>query len=131
VGIRFPRAVDFDRTSRLTVGGVTQVRRDAAVFPLELLDGVEGRIAGEEPDGCVESAARKQQERNAGTGLLVIDADLAFLVELARARLLRKQARHGGRCCSSNTRGQYRASGRIHNYVLLGTALSVGATLPR
>src|SRR5258705_13879613 len=95
----FPGPVDFDRTSRLAVGGVAQVRRDTAVFALELLDRVERRVAGEEANRRVQSAARKQQQREAGAGLLVVDANRAFFVELAPvACLLSKQAGHGGPC---------------------------------
>ena len=116
VGMRFPRPADLDGTSRLPVWGVSEVCCDAAVFPFELLDRVEGRIAGEEADGRVQSAARKQQQREAGTGLLVVDANRASFVELARfARLLSKQVLHGGRRRGRNPRGQYAASGRIHN----------------
>src|SRR4029077_6032297 len=91
VGIGFPRPVDFARTSRLAAGGVAQVRRDTAVLPLELLDRVERRVASEEANGRVQSAARKQQQREAGTGLLIVDANRASLVKLVPfARLLSK-----------------------------------------
>src|ERR1035437_7633479 len=49
--------------------GVAQVRRDAAVLSLELLDRVKGRALGEEGDGRVQSPAGDEQQREAGTGL--------------------------------------------------------------
>jgi hypothetical protein len=73
---------------------------------LELLNRVERRVTSEEANGRVQSAARKQQQREAGTGLLIVDADRASFVELAPlASLLSKYARHGGRCRSCNTGG--------------------------
>src|SRR5215813_8747411 len=80
VGIGFPWPVDFHRTSRLAAGGVAQVRRDAAIFSLELLDGVERRVAGEEANGRVQSTAREQQQREAGTSLLIVNANWAFFI---------------------------------------------------
>jgi hypothetical protein len=41
VGERLPRPIDFYRTGGLAAGSVAQVRRDAAILPLELLDRVE------------------------------------------------------------------------------------------
>jgi hypothetical protein len=42
VGVGLPGPIDFDRAGRLAGDGVAQVRRDAAILPLELLDRVEG-----------------------------------------------------------------------------------------
>jgi hypothetical protein len=42
IGIGFPRPVDLDGAGGLAAGGVAQVRRDAAVFSLELLDRGKG-----------------------------------------------------------------------------------------
>src|SRR5207244_7098452 len=98
-------------------GGVAQVRRDAAILSLELLNGVEGRVAGEEGYGRVQSPAGKQHQREAGPGLLIVDANGAFFVELASssfAGLLSNCGRHGGRCASRGAGCQYRASGRTH-----------------
>src|SRR4051812_11772014 len=95
VGIGFPRSVDFERTGRLAARRVAQVRSDTAVFALELLDRVERRVAGEEADRGVQSAAWKQQQREAGTGLLVVDANRARFVKFALPRLLGKHARYG------------------------------------
>jgi hypothetical protein len=45
VGVGVPRPVDLDRAGGLAGGSVAQVRRDAAILSLELLNGVEGRVA--------------------------------------------------------------------------------------
>src|SRR6266576_2380225 len=55
-----------------------------------------------------------EQQREAGTGLLIVDANGAFFVELASssfARLLSKCARQGGRCRCRGACCQYDASG--------------------
>ena len=44
VGVGVPRPVDLERAGGLAAVGVAQVRRDAAVLALELLDRVEGRL---------------------------------------------------------------------------------------
>ena len=48
LAIGFPRPIDLDRTGGLAAGGVAQVRRDATIFSLELLDRIKGRVAAEE-----------------------------------------------------------------------------------
>src|SRR5262249_12914429 len=83
VGIRLPRPIDFNGSGGLAGGGVAQVRRDAAIFLLELLDGIEGGVAGKEANGRVQASAWKQKQREAGTGLLIVDAHLASVIELA------------------------------------------------
>src|SRR5207302_1503483 len=83
VGVGFPRPVDLDRAGGLAAGGVAQVRRDAPILSLELLDGVERRVAGEEPNGRVQSPSGKQHQREARTGFLIVDANGALFVELA------------------------------------------------
>ena len=55
--------VDLDRAGGLAAGGVANVRRDAPVLSLELLDRVERRVAGEEGNGRVQSSAGEQQQR--------------------------------------------------------------------
>ena len=45
VGVGIPRPVDLERAGGLAAVGVAQVRRDAAVLSLELLDRVEGIAA--------------------------------------------------------------------------------------
>ena len=47
VGIGVPRPVDLERARGLAAIGVAQVRRDAAVLVLELLERIERRVAGE------------------------------------------------------------------------------------
>ena len=42
VGIGIPRPLDLERAGGLAAVGVAQVRRDAAILALELLDRVEG-----------------------------------------------------------------------------------------
>src|SRR5579864_179647 len=114
VGVGFPRPVDLDRAGGLATGGVAQVRCDAAILSLELLNGVEGRVASEEGYGGVQSPAGKQHQREAGPGLLIVDTNGAFFVELASscfALLLSKCARQGGRCRCRGARCQYGASG--------------------
>src|SRR5260221_4653525 len=114
VGVGFPRPVDLDRAGSLATGGVAQVRCDAAILSLELLNGVEGRGAGEEGYGGVQSPAGKQHQRETGPGLLIVDTNGAFFVELASssvARLLSKCVRQGGRCRCRSARCQYDASG--------------------
>ena len=49
VGVGIPRPVDLERAGGLAAIGVAQVRRDAAVLALELLDRVEGRAAALRP----------------------------------------------------------------------------------
>ena len=61
--------------------------------PLNSVDRVERRIgAGEAGDRRVQAAAGDQQQRKAGTGLLIVDANGAFFVKAhggLPARLLR------------------------------------------
>src|ERR1700676_67971 len=114
VGVGIPRPVDLDRAGGLAAGGVAQVRCDAAILSLELLNGVEGRVAGEEGYGGVQSPAGKQHQREAGPGLLIVDTNGAFFVELASssfARLLSECALKAGLCRGRGARCQYGASG--------------------
>src|SRR6202047_2799103 len=89
VGVGFPRPVDLDWAGGLAAGGVAQVRCNAAILSLELLNGVEGRVAGEEGDGGVQSPAGKQHQRDTGSGLLIVDTNGAFFVELPISRFAR------------------------------------------
>src|SRR5262249_11351996 len=101
VSIRFPRPVDLDKSNRLAAWRVAQVRCDAAILSLELFNSVERRIAGEEGNGGVQSAAREQHEREAGPDFLIVDANRALFEKLPgspAAGLLRKSTRHGGGC---------------------------------
>ena len=53
----------------------------AAVLVPELRDRVERRVSGEVGDGRVQPPAGDEQQREAGAGLFVVDADVAFFVE--------------------------------------------------
>jgi len=86
VRVGIPRPVDLEWAGGLPVVGVAQVRRDAAVLALELRDRVK-RIT-QRGDRRVQSSAGDQEQREAGTRLLVADADAAFFVEP-----------HRGSCC--------------------------------
>ena len=68
------------RAGRLAAIGVALVHRDAAEVVLERLHRVEhgGRPIA---DPRVQAAAGGDQQREAGAGLLVADADVAFFVE--------------------------------------------------
>src|SRR5712664_1323417 len=116
IGVCIPGTVELERAGGLAGMGVAQVRRDAAVLCLELLDRVKGRTAGEVGDRRVQSPTGDQQQREAGTGLLEVDANRAFFVSAHGSSpllsMLRKQAR---RCSQRRRRGarcQYGASDR-------------------
>src|SRR2546426_12244438 len=116
VGIGFPGPVDLDRAGGLATGGVAQVRRDAAVVLLELLDRIKG--GRKRSYRRVQSPAREQQQREARTGLLIVDANWASFIKLARSRfvrLLSKYARRGGPCRCHGARCEYSASGQAHD----------------
>ena len=82
VGVGIPGPVDLERARGLSGIGVAQVGGDAAVLALEFLEGVERRIgAGEARNRRVQSAARDQQQRKAGTGLDIVDANVALFVK--------------------------------------------------
>src|SRR5215467_1382524 len=116
IGKGIPRTVGLDRAGGFAAIGVAQVRKDAAVLSLELLDRVEG-AGGQAGHPRVQSTAGDEQQRKAGTGLLIADANGAFFVE-ARASssfplVLSKPALRGGH--RRGARRQYVASCRIHN----------------
>src|SRR6478736_8095624 len=100
VGVCIPRPVDLERAGGVAATRVAQVRRDAAVLPLELLDRVKRRTAGEAGDRRVQSSAGNEQKREAGTGLLEVDANSAFFVKgdscSSLPSLLSKHARRCG-----------------------------------
>src|SRR5262249_33056977 len=108
----------LERPGGLALNRVAQVRRDATVLSLELLDRVEGR-AGQGGGRRVQSPASYEQQWEAGTSLLVMDADGAFFIEAhgssSLCRLLRKHARRCGHRGRRGARGQNGASDRIHN----------------
>ena len=80
VGECVPRILDRNRTGRLAAIGVALVHRDAVEVVFEFLHRVEhcGRPIA---DPRVQAPAGGDQQRKAGAGLLVADADVAFLIE--------------------------------------------------
>src|SRR6266704_2466304 len=80
-GICIPRPVDLERAGGLAAIGVAQVREDAAVLSLELLDRIKGPATEQAGDRRVQSPAGDEQQREAGTDLLIVDANGAFFVE--------------------------------------------------
>src|SRR5271168_4513791 len=80
VGIGVPRPIDLKRTGRLATLGVAQIARDNAKLALELVEWVE-RVRREPRDRRVEPAAGDHQQREAGAGLLVANANVTFLKE--------------------------------------------------
>src|ERR1700686_5099077 len=119
VGVGIPRPVNLYRSGGLPAGGVAQIGCDAAILSLEFLNGVEGRVAGEEGYGGVQSPSGKQHQREARPSLLIIvDTNRAFLVELASAavtRLLSKCVWQSGRCRCRSPSCQYGSSGYTHS----------------
>src|SRR5437879_11851602 len=101
--------------------GVAQVRRDATVLSLELLDHVKG--VPQAGDRRVQPPAGNEQQREAGTGLLIVDPNRTRFVEghgtYAFPSLLAKHAPHGGHRRRRGARCQYFASDQIHIGVLL------------
>src|SRR5262249_21702269 len=81
IGVRVPRPVDLKRAGGLAAIGVAQVRCDAAVLVLELLDWVEWRVPGEEADGRVQTTTGDKSQREAGASLLRVDADVALVIK--------------------------------------------------
>src|SRR5271155_1273264 len=81
IGVCIPRPVDLKRAGGLAGIGVAQVRRNAAVLSLELLDRVKGTAAGQAGDRRIQSPAGDEQQRKAGTGVLVVNANVAFFVK--------------------------------------------------
>jgi hypothetical protein len=89
IGVGIPGTVDLERTGGLAGRRVTQIKGDAAVFVAELLDGVEGRIvAGDTRDVRIQPAAGDQEQREAGAGLLIMDANGSLLEKAHAVSLL-------------------------------------------
>jgi hypothetical protein len=80
VGVGIPRAIDCERAGGLAAIGVAQIRRDHAMLALEFLHWVEG-VVREARDRGVQPAAGDDQQREAGADLLIVDADVAFLIK--------------------------------------------------
>ena len=100
VGVGVPGPVDLERAGGLAARRVTQVGRNAAILAFELVDGIERRVLHCPGDRGVLPAAGDDQQRDAGAGLLVVNTDVAFLVDLpggsACGRGLCECARRGG-----------------------------------
>src|SRR5882672_12216025 len=98
VGVGIPRSVDLEWPGGLATIGVAQVRENAAVLALELLDRIER--AGEQPrHPRVQRSAGDEQQREAGTGFIITDANGTSFVEFGRSGLpglLSTHLRRGG-----------------------------------
>src|SRR5262249_7334069 len=81
VRISVPWVVDLERTRGLAATSVAQIGRDAVVLSLEIFDRIKGRVAGEVGDRRIQSAAGDEQQREARTDLLKVDANGASFVE--------------------------------------------------
>src|SRR5215510_12217256 len=99
IGIGIPGSVDLERAGGLTAIGVAQIREDTAVLSLEFPYRVKGPAAVQAGDRRVQSPARDEQEREARTGLLILNANGAFFIErhgsFSFSSLL---TRHSSRC---------------------------------
>ena len=117
VGIGIPRPVDLERAGGLAAIGVAQVRRDAAVLSLELLDRVERRavvkpaIVEFNPPPAMSNNGKPEPASS------IVDANGAFFVEghgsSSLPSLLSKHARRCGHHRRRGARFQYLASDRI------------------
>src|SRR5262249_13556432 len=122
VRVGIPRPVDLKRPGRLAAIGVSQIRENAAILVLELLDRVE-RAGDQTGHPRVQCSARDEQQRKARTGLRIADSRGALLVEAHRGPrwpgLLSEHLRRCGHYRRSGARCQYVASVRIHDQHLL------------
>jgi hypothetical protein len=119
VGECVPRIVDRHRAGGFAAGGVALVHGDAAEVVLEMLHHVDDRVRPI-ADPRVQATARGGQQREAGTDLLVADADVAFFVERESSSSLPSLllSKHARRCGQSRRRGarcEDIASDRIHD----------------
>src|SRR5215470_15301609 len=80
VGIGVPWPVHFQWPRGLTALGVAQIGRDHAELALELVARVE-RVGREARDRGVQPATGDDQQREARTDLLIVDANVAFLIK--------------------------------------------------
>src|SRR6266481_397963 len=119
IGICIPRPFDLEWAGGLAVIRITQVRRDAVVLSFELLDWVKGIAAMQAGDRRIQSPAGDEQQREARTGLLIMDTNGAFFIEghgsSSLLSLLSKQARRGGHSRRCDACCKYVASGRFHD----------------
>src|SRR6185295_9138845 len=79
VGIGVPWPIDLEGPGGLAARRVAQIGGDAAVLVLEFRSRVERRPVRHEADGRVLTAAGDDEQRNAGAGLLVVNADRTLL----------------------------------------------------
>src|SRR6266446_3599558 len=80
VGIGVPWPVHCKRPRGLAALGVAQIGRDHAALALELVERVE-RVGREARHRGVQPATGDDQQREAGTDLLIVDADVALLIQ--------------------------------------------------
>src|SRR5580700_3621179 len=83
IGEGVPRVVGRHRTRGLAAIGIALVHRDAAEVVLEFFHRVDYRgrpIA----DARIEAAARSDQQREAGAGLLVANTNVTLLIKRHR-----------------------------------------------
>ena len=99
VGEGVPRVLGRHRAGGLAAIGVALVHRDAAEVVLELFHRVDhgGRPVA---DARVQAAAGGDQQREAGAGLLVADANVALLIERQGISLLLEASLAGYRFIS-------------------------------
>src|SRR5436309_10904024 len=98
VRMRIPRPVDLKWTGGLAPVGVAQIRENAAVLAFELLDRVE-RAGEQTGHPRVQRPAGDEQQRKAGTSLIVADAHGTSFVELGSSALPCLLSKHLWRCC--------------------------------
>src|SRR2546422_7358842 len=119
IGIGIPRPIDLERAGGLAAIGVAHIREDAAVLSLELLDRIKWPAAFQAGDRRVQSPTGDKQQREAGTSLLILDANGAFFVERhGNSSLSSLLTKHSPRCGYHRCRGagfQYFAPDRIHH----------------
>src|SRR5438105_8517128 len=80
VGKRIRRVIDLHGTAGFAAIGIALVHRDAAEVVLELFHRVDHR-GRPVADARIEAATGSDQQREAGAGLLVANADVALLKE--------------------------------------------------
>src|SRR5215467_1046250 len=103
IGIGIPRPIDLERARRLPATGVAHVRKDAAVFSLELFDRIKRSATFQEGNRRVQSPAGDEQQRKARTGLLILNANGAFFVERhCSSSLSSLLTKHSPRCGHSS-----------------------------
>ena len=112
-----PRIIDRHRTRRLAAIGIALVHRDAAKVVLELFHRVDNR-GRPVADARIEAAARSDQQREAGAGLLVANANIALLEE-RHGNLLHRCGRHAHRRRTGSTGRRSKPIGRVFESVSL------------